>query len=179
MSDDFVKAGGDITFTVDASPFGIGWVLYIGGVPEAFLYDQLYEEYETILHTKRGSADGQQMWECLSILVALRIWWSYWADRKAIVTIRGDNIAALTLGARLKITGPCNIIGREISMLYVETAYEPCFFEHVLGVGNVVADALSRIYDPNKRCSIPSVLAGLAPTQVPRRWAGWYTTLTA
>ena len=84
----FVKAGEDITFTVDASPYGIGGVLYIGGVPEAF-YDQPYEEDEVILHTKRGSADGQQMWECLSILLALRIWWSYWAERKAILSPSG------------------------------------------------------------------------------------------
>ena len=173
MSDYFTKAGEDVTFTVDASPFGIGGVLYVGGVPEAFFFDRLYEEDENMLHTERGSADGQQMWECLTILVALRIWWSYWADRKAIVTIRGDNIAALTLGARLQITGPCNIIGREVSMLYAEAAYESRFFEHVPGVGNVVADALSRIFDPNKRCSAPSVLSGLVPTPVPRRGAGW------
>ena len=114
MSDYFVRAGEDITFTVDASPYGIGGVLYIGVVPVAFFYDQLHEEDEVILNIQRGSADGQQMWECLSILVALRIWWSYWADRKVIVTISGGSVAALTLGARLKITGPCHIIGREI-----------------------------------------------------------------
>ena len=64
-------------------------------------------------------------------------------------------------------------------MLYAEAVYEPRFFEHIPGVGNVVAGALSRIYDPSKRCSIPSVWSGLAPTPVPRRSADWYTALTA
>ena len=161
MSDYFTSMGEDIKFTVDASPYGIGGVLYVRGLPEAFFYDKLHDEDEALLNTERGTADGQQMWECLSILVALRIWWTYWAERKAVVTIRSDNIAALTLGARLKITGPCNIIGREISMLYAEASYEPRFFEHVPGVGNVVADALSRVYDPAKCCVIPSVLRGI------------------
>ena len=151
----------------------------MGGIPVALFFARLSEEDEVILNTKRGAADGRQMWECLSILVVLRIWWSYWADRKAIVTIRGDNIAALTLGARLKITGPCNIIGRDIAMLYAEAAYDARFFEHIPGVGNVVVDALSRVYDPSNRCRIPSVLSSLSPTPVPRRGTEWYTTLTA
>ena len=113
------------------------------------------------------------------MLVALRLWESRWTDRAAIVTLKSDNFSALAMASRLKATGRSNIVAREVALLYSEASYEPKFVEHLPGLANVGADALSRLCDPSGKFQLPRELAGIAPTPVPPRTESYYRALAA
>ena len=62
---------------------------------------------ETILQTPKGSSEGQQVWEALTGLIALRVWSKFWqGQRAAKLHVRGDNVGALTLFSTLKSGSP-------------------------------------------------------------------------
>ena len=46
--------------------------------------------------------DGQQVWECLAILIAIRMWAHIWSKERIILRICGDNVGALTLCIKLR-----------------------------------------------------------------------------
>ena len=73
------------------------------------------------------------------------------------------------MASRLKATGRCIIVAREVALLYSEAAYEPKFVEHLPGLANVGADALSRLCDPSGKFQLPREFAHLSPTPVPLR----------
>ena len=61
-------------------------------------------------------------------------------------------------------------------MEFTEAAYEPRVVEHIPGVAHVVADALSRRYDPNKTWVLPPLLQDIPETEVPIRDEDYYVT---
>ena len=128
---------------------------------------------------KRGDHKGQQVWEALAVLVALRLWMKTWLHRKAALSIKSDNKAALGVAARLKTAKNANLIGREIAWIYTSAAFHPRYVRHAPGVTNKLADALSRLTDPNGSYEVPSALTGIAPSRVPLRPRSWYRTLAA
>ena len=69
------------------------------------------------------------------------------------------------------------LIAREIALLYSEAAHEPRIFEHVPGVANVVADTLSRAFEPGVDFKLPPQLATARRVQAPRRRRAWYKSL--
>ena len=81
----------------DASPWGLGgWIAIDGKITEYFSSQITQQDVAKFGH-EIGSADGQQSWECLAILVAIDIWHAKWAQQRVVLKIKGDNVAALTL----------------------------------------------------------------------------------
>ena len=64
----------DVAVVFDASPYGLGAVLYITGVPVAYLMGRIIRHDEKRYQYMAGDHRGQQCWEALAILVALRAW---------------------------------------------------------------------------------------------------------
>ena len=64
-----------------------------------------------------GTPDGQQIWECLAVLIALDLWSHQWTDARINLQIRGDNVTALTLLVKMRPGSPkIAIIAREIAL---------------------------------------------------------------
>ena len=95
-----------------------------------------------------GTPAGQQVWECLAVLVALDIWRNQWADARINLQIRSDNVTALTLLVKMRPGSPqIAIIAREIALRLVEFSFPPDAM-HTPGIAHVLADELSRIHAP-------------------------------
>ena len=133
-------------------------MLVINGVIVSYFLSPLTATDVAIHGCKIGQSDGQQIWECLAVLVALRIWRSQWADKRCEVRVKSDNISALSMGSKMKIRSS-PLIAKDIALLYSEAAREPRIFEHAPGVANVVADALSRAFEPGVDFKLPPQLA--------------------
>ena len=54
---------------------------------------------------KLGDPAGQQVWESLGVLAALRLWASRWQNRRVRRTVIGDSIAMLTTVLHMKGPG--------------------------------------------------------------------------
>ncbi|CAK0837580.1 unnamed protein product [Prorocentrum cordatum] len=68
---------------------------------------------EALFSQVRGSADGQQIWECLAALVALRLWRHVWGQRSLTLRIRGNSMTMLSLIVNLRpAAGPDRHGGR-------------------------------------------------------------------
>ena len=111
------------------------------------------------------------------VLVAIRAFAPIWLQRKASIKLRSDNMSALTLAAKLKCTGHSNLIAWEAAMTYGKAAVQPRCIEHLPGIVNTVADALSRLSDPSMKYNILDQLARLQPLPVPIRSERYYATL--
>ena len=145
----------------------------------AHLADKVTKYDVKFYRQKVGDSAGQQMWECLVLLIALKVWQHHWLPRKTAITIRSDNYSALAMTARLKVPSSANIIGREVALIYSHACFEPRFVDHVPGVTNVLPDDLSRLADTSSPHELPTLLKDIAPTQVPRRDRSWYRCLSA
>ena len=64
----------------------------IDGVIKHFFSCPISDEDVAIYDMPRGTADGQQLWECLAILVAIDIWSSHWSQRRIILKVKADNV---------------------------------------------------------------------------------------
>ena len=53
-----------------------------------------------------GTPAGQQVWECLAVLIALDLWSSKWADSRINLQVRSDNVTALTLLVKMRPGSP-------------------------------------------------------------------------
>ena len=62
--------------------------------------------------------------------------------------------------------------------MYHWASFEPKI-EHVPGVANQWADALSRMNDPNQPKELPQILANVPFTTIPTRYRSYYWTLAA
>ena len=63
--------------------------------------------------------------------------------------LQGDNASALTLAFRMKAeVWPMKAIAREVALAFVQTTIMPHLAQHIAGLTNVLADYLSRRYEP-------------------------------
>ena len=95
-----------------------------------------------------GDSKGQQVWEALAILVALRFWRSSWLGTRPVLEVKSDNVAALTLLATLKSSPTSNVVAREIALDIALGSFQPDIISHSPGVSAIVVDSLSRRYQP-------------------------------
>ena len=95
----------------------------------------------------------------------------------AVVSIKGDNITALTAAAKLKCTAS-PLLGREFSMIYT-ASLEPRVVEHLPGAMNGMSDALSRLEEPGAPKACPSELANVPRAYPPLRTPAYDLTLAA
>ena len=151
-------------------------MLVIAGRIAEYFLSPLTALDESIHQQTIGESSGQQTWERLAVLVALRLWMSAWADKKCEVRVRSDNMSALSMGSRMKIKAS-PLIAKEMALLYSHAAHEPRIFEHLPGVANVLADGLSRVFEPGADKKLPPQLSGTTRRSVPKRGKTWYQTL--
>ena len=74
----YFGSGLQVRIITDASPWGVGGFLVIGNTPMSYFADSLYQEDAVLADSELGSPDGQQVWEALALLIALRLWRRYW-----------------------------------------------------------------------------------------------------
>ena len=70
-----------------------------------------------------------------------------------------------------------NIVAREVALELADAAYRPLVAEHIPGVANTLADALSRVGDPAKTWQLPAQLRSAVRANVPQRPRSWYRAL--
>ena len=93
----------------------------------SFFSSPLSDVDSQILGHTIGEASGQQVWESLSALVALRAWKGYWTKGRAKLLVRGDSVAMLTMVLRLKPSHSpgLGLLARELALDLAEGVYQP------------------------------------------------------
>ena len=163
-------------FYLDASPYGLGGVMTQDGVILAWFACPLTVGDERIPGCRRGISEGQHIWESLCLLVALKLWLSAWGDKKVNISIKSDNMAALSLAAKMK-SKVSSLIAKEVALIISKAAFRPRLVVHVPGVMNLSADSLSRLEDPDGDYSIPAYLLPSLRTSTSPRTETFYRTL--
>ena len=149
----------------------------INGVIKEVFSDPISKLDQKILGCRTGGSEGQQLWESLTVLVALRLWASYWQGRRVQLRVRGDNVSALIMLVKMKSTGDgMNLIARELALDVAESVYEPSVAEHLPGVTNDMAERHSRL-DQHGDSPTPSPLRQASWRTPPRRTWSWWRTL--
>ena len=178
---DFRQTGSKVCLVLDASPFGIGGYMMIDGIPWAFFSEQLTALDHERFGYARGDAAGQQTWEALAVLVALRMWSPLWRKKRVVLTVKSDSVTILV---RFKTAGVMpSLIAREIALDVAECVYQPAVVAHIPGKTNVIADELSRInvdegtLAKNNIVSIPPLLKKAQRWLPPPRDGAYYRTL--
>ena len=111
-----------------------------------------------VKHTK-GDASGQQTWKALAILVGLKLFSMFWQKSRAVLEVRSDNIAALSITLCMKSKGlGVNLVARELAPVLADGAFRPEVVKHSSGASNVVADILCRSFQPDEEFVLPRVL---------------------
>ena len=158
-------------------PTGIGAFLVEQGTITEYFEDALTAEDEKMLSATRGDPTGQQVWEALSVVCALRLWAEKWAQRRIHLRVTGDSVSALTMVVKMNAKGVGTaLLARELALDVAEALYEPLVCTHIPGVANVLADFLSRRgshgYD-----ELPAPLRRAKARQLPARDPGWWRTV--
>lgn len=176
----YQQSGAETVITVDAFPFGVGATLEINNKFVEYIMDPLTESDVKRFKHELGSSTGQQTWEALILLIALRQWKSHWRHVRCRLHLRGDNVSALIMVMSMKVKGfgPASI-AREIALDLADAIFAPQIASHVPGIANEVCDVLSRKQDPSKAASwkLPGVLAEAIHVQVPCRNSDYYFTM--
>jgi hypothetical protein len=124
-----------------------GWLQIDGRIKEYFAC-KVTEDDVAMFGLANGTPDGQQVWECLAVLIALDAWAHHWTDSRINLQVRSDNVTALTLLVKMRPGSPqIAIIAREIALKLVEFSFPPDAM-HTPGIAHVLADELSRIHAP-------------------------------
>ena len=146
------------------------------GTVEEYFISGITSTDEEILSRQRGGSEGQQTWEALASLVALRHWSPRWKGKRVTLRVRSDSITALTMVLKLKAKGAgTSIISREMALDIAEAVYSPSIASHLPGVANITADVLSRFDEGNP--SLPPHLRGVPRAQLAVRDHRWWRSL--
>ena len=105
--------------------------------------------------------------------------WRYqWATRRCVIHVSSDNIAALSTVCKMQPSSPSlGVIARELSLDIADAIYDPQLVSHVPGVANLAADALSRLFQPGKRFSLPTILRHCKRVHPPDRTPQWWRSV--
>ena len=121
----YLNEGDKHSIVTDASPLALGAYLQINGVIQEFVHSRITHEDEEALGVKAGGSEGQQCWEALTVLAALRFWCHHWRNRRIVLEVRGDSVTALTMLIKMKADGRTALIARELALDVAEALYEP------------------------------------------------------
>ena len=169
-----------VQIVVDASPWGLGGILYHRSTLVAWFADELSALDLTVLGVQDGSPDGQAIREAHACLVAARLWAARWRPHRTTVAIRSDSLAALgaIASGRSPAAKTLNLVARELALDVATGAFELSLVGHVDGESNSLADALSRLAAPgHHRKAMPPGLTADLRTPVPVRTMAWWRTL--
>ena len=73
----YLRLGVQVDIVTDASPWGLGAWLRVNGVVRQYFAVPLEDELR-VFDIQSGDCAGQQVWESLCCLVALRVWATWW-----------------------------------------------------------------------------------------------------
>ena len=167
-----------IQITWDASPYGMGAFLTVDGQIRQHFAIPISAEDETILQVKSGGCEAQQLWECLAGLIAMRLWSPFWKQTRVHLHLRGDNISSLILFSTLKTQSrQLATIAREFALDLGTACFKPEVAQHVPGIANVVADSLSRKFEPGKPYVHHPSLANSEEVVPPPRPISWWKSM--
>ena len=171
-----------VELILDASPWGLGGGLIVGNVPTDWFSSELTEYDFKLFQWDKGSPNGQQTWESLCALVALRLWAHKWHNTRIKLIISGDSVSMLTMVLHMKVSSQSasmGIVARELALDVAELTYCPDVASHIPGVANCLADTLSRRYAPKYAASwsCPSVLCNVPESEVKPRCPEYFRTL--
>ena len=110
----------------------------------------------------------------------MRVWRTFWADARVTLTVKSDNMSALTFVYDIRAKGGgLRTIACELALDLAESSFEPGLAVHTPGARNDVADALSRYYDPARAHTwqLPPALANAKQCTPPCRDQQWWKTL--
>ena len=165
---------GALTVVTDASPWGLGAVMYYGGKPLAYVSDTITKEDEKRFATRAGRCSDQALWECLAILVGVIAFTPLvgggGGQPPRELRVRTDSAAAE--GALRKLRSPdgrVNAVARELA-LWQAVGQLRISYEHLPGADNGCADALSR-------GSVPDDLADARRLPAPQRSGDFWMTV--
>ena len=83
-----------------------------------------------------GDPAGQQLWEALSCLTAVRAWLPRWSESRLRLEVRGDSVSMLALVVALRPKGAgLALIARELALCAAQSPYTP-----VVGAHNTNSD---------------------------------------
>jgi hypothetical protein len=183
--DSYLGAGVFVEVTLDASPWGLGGILFENGEAVGWFSSPLLAFDFKFFNFEKGSPNGQQVWEALAALVALRLWKSRWKGQRIRLTVRGDSVAMLTLILKYKAPAKSRamgIIAREVALDVAESCYAPDVSEHIAGLSNKTADVLSRLEAPPKSGEdppkVPEWLTKVPQSYPPQRGLDYFRALT-
>ena len=149
----------------------------MGGSFTAYFADARSEHDFEKFGCERGDCAGQQTWECLTTLVALRLWLSPWRHLRVCLRVRSDPTTASQLLLTLKSSGRGpTLVGKERALDLARGSYRPNIPQHLPGVANAGPDALSRLAQPGAEKSFPAYLVGVPRSCPPTRDADYYLT---
>ena len=159
--DAYLRTGYSVVVTTDASPWGLGAVLEFDGKIAAWFSSPISPVDRCILSLDaEPSSSDQQVLEALALLVALREWASEWTNRRVQLSVRSDNVAALTLICKMQPhSDRMGIIARELALDISSSSLAPDEAVHIPGLANKAADVLSRLHQPAKAPAIPEYLS--------------------
>ena len=143
----FFNLGDELIMILDASPYGFGGVLTKNTKVVSWFATSISDGYVAIHRHHRGDNKGQQTWESLCVLIAVRCWAKCWVNTKATITLKSYNMMALAVAAKLK-SSVSTLMSKELALAFSASCFQPQFIEHVPGVFNVSADALPGLDDP-------------------------------
>ena len=170
--------GEDLRIVGGASPWGLGAYLMRGTSIVAW-YATAIGDFEAVLMKHEiGSHCGQQVWEAMNLLIALRTWKCHWSRVRVKLEVRADNVAALTLVASLRGRGfALNLIARELALDLGDGSFRPDVCSHSPGAASKIADALSLKVQPGARFEVPALLHNVKAVVVPMRIAEFFLSL--
>ena len=133
----YLRKGPTVVITWDASPHGMGATLQISGKFISFFAIPITDDDQEILQTPSGDCKGQQVWEALAGLVALRLWSPRWQHFPVVLQVRNDNMGALTLFSTLRGRSTAlSIIAREFALDLGRATCKPSLVQHIPGITN-------------------------------------------
>jgi hypothetical protein len=162
--------------SVDASPWGIGGILYEHDTPLSYFADNITVHDTTRFAATTGDPAFNTLWEGLAILVALRLWRN---NNTSAVTFRVRSDSLTQLSSILKGSSKSPSLNSIVAVILLDEAelYNALLVTtHIPGVTNVQPDALSRLSAPTPS-SIPQGLYNIPRVQPPPRDEHFWLTL--
>ena len=169
-----------VCLRTDASPFGLGAILFKCGTPVLWLAQEWTVDDLDFLQARIGDPAWQAEWELLAILIAVDTWLPHLRGQSTFL-LQADATAALHSAARLAGRGrtpAMNAIAVEIA-IRMESAQVSLAPEHLRGALNFECDALSRLA---QGAQIPEKLIGITRSSPKPRvrsffWAAFHKSI--
>ena len=156
----------------DASPWGMGGILYEDKKPVRWFATHLTPELLMKFGASTGDSGFNTLWEAIALLIACRLWLSS-TIRGFGVRLRSDNVGALRTFFKLAAgSSNLNLVAREVALDLAVKNYRLTELAHIQGITNVAADALSRLWSPDPK-AFPN-LGSATKDAVPNMGAGFW-----